>query len=191
MNTQRPKIDKGLDVSTFRSFYYLKEELVDFCKQEGLQASGGKIELTDRIAHYLGTGERLSRQVHQKTKPAVDIITEEFLIEDSFVCSEKHRAFFEQKIGKRFSFNVAFQKWLKENSGKTYSQAIDAYHRILDTRKKEKTVIDKQFEYNTYIRDFFKDNKGKTLREAIKCWNFKKSIQGHNKYEPSDLRALG
>lgn len=50
--------------------------------------------------------------------------------------------------------------------------------------------IDKQFEYNTYIRAFFEDNKGKSLEEAIICWKYKKSLQGHNRYEKSDLIAL-
>ena len=43
---------------------------------------------------------------------------------------EKHRAFFREAIGTGFSFNVAFQKWLKSNTGKTYREAIDAYGRI-------------------------------------------------------------
>ena len=56
--------------------------------------------------------------------------------------------------------------------------------------KQEKTVIGKQFVYNTYIRDFFADNKGASLEEAIKCWKYKKSLKGSNKYEKSDLKAL-
>ena len=28
------------------------------------------------------------------------------------------------------------------------------------------------------------------MSEAIKCWNYKKSIKGHNKYENSDLSKL-
>ena len=55
---------------------------------------------------------------------------------------------------------------------------------------KNKTTIDKQFEYNTYIRDFFEDNKNKSLEHAIKCWKYKKSLKGHNKYEREDLKAL-
>ena len=82
------------------------------------------------------------------------------------------------------------QKWLKENGGKTYSEAIEAYQKILKDEKKTKTIIDKQFEYNTYIRDFFAENKGKVLSEAIKCWNYKKSLPGSNTYEKSDLCAL-
>ena len=83
-----------------------------------------------------------------------------------------------------------FQKWLKNNSGKTYKDSIDAYYKILEDKKKNKTTIDKQFEYNTYIRNFFNDNKGKKLEDAIKCWKYKKSLKGHNKYEKSDLVAL-
>ena len=61
---------------------------------------------------------------------------------------------------------------------------------ILKDKKKNKTEIGKQFEYNTYIRDFFEDNKDKTLKDAIKCWNYKKNLKGHNKYEKEDLKAL-
>ncbi len=62
---------------------------------------------------------------------------------------------------------MAFQKWLKNNAGKSYREAITAYYQILKEKKKGKTTIDRQFEYNTYIRDFFADNKGKYLEDAI------------------------
>lgn len=187
---ERPCLDNDLAAKDFRSFYYLKEELVVFCRKNGLPTSGGKIELTERIAHFLDTGEVLS--VSRKRKSVINIgtITEETIIESNFVCSETHRAFFKEKIGKTFSFNVVFQKWLKNNSGKTYKEAIHAYYQILEDKKKGKTTIDKQFEYNTYIRDFFADNKDKSLEQAIKCWKYKKSMKGHNRYEESDLLVL-
>ena len=90
--------------------------------------------------------------------------------------------------GKSFSFKVPFQRWLKNNPDKTYGDAIEAYQQII--KEKKKVFIDKQFEYNTYIRDFFNDNKGKTLEAAIKCWKYKKSLPGHNRYEKEDLIAL-
>ena len=61
---------------------------------------------------------------------------------------------------------------------------------ILERKKSEKSAIGRQFEYNTYVRDFFADNKGRPLADAIKCWRYKKSLQGHNRYERSDLQAL-
>ena len=30
---ERPALDKQLDSKTFREFYYLKEEFVDFCRK--------------------------------------------------------------------------------------------------------------------------------------------------------------
>lgn len=190
MKNERPNLDKELDGKTFRSFYYLKDELTDFCRKNGLPATGGKIELMDRIACFLDTGNELPSSKKTKIRHEVGIINDNTKIEPDFVCTQKHRAFFEEKIGKNFSFHVAFQKWLKSNAGKTYGEAIAAYYQILDDKKKGKTTIDRQFEYNTYIRDFFEDNQGKSLEEAIKCWKYKKSLQGHNRYEKSDLIAL-
>jgi len=188
--SERPQLSKELDANTFLSFYYLEEELVDVCRENGLPSSGGKAELTDRIAVFLETGKILKASSKRKTASTVGIITEDTIIEPDIVCSEKHRAFFTEKIGKGFSFNVLFQKWLKSNAGKTYKDAVDAYYRILEEKKKGKATIDKQFEYNTYIRDFFEANPGRSLEEAIVCWKYKKSVQGHNRYERSDLAAL-
>ena len=124
---------------------------------------GRKLEITERIARFLDTGEVIAAKKVQKKS---------------------------QIIGNGFSFNVAFQKWLKSNTGKTYADAITAYYRILEEKKNSKAKIDKQFEYNTYIRDFFADNRGNSLDEDIKCWKYKKQLPGHNRYEKSDLDVL-
>ena len=186
----RPELNKDLDGKTFRDYYYLKEELVEFCRNNNLPTSGGKTELTERIAVFLDSGEVMKPASKGKRTTSVGELTEDTLIESNFVCSEKHREFFKEKIGKSFSFNVLFQKWLKTNAGKTYGDAIEAYYRILEEKKNGRTAIDKQFEYNTYIRDFFDDNKDKSLEDAIACWKYKKSLAGHNRYERSDLVAL-
>ena len=187
---ERPELNKKPDAATFSSFYYLKQELADFCKENGLPASGSKIELTDRIAYFLDTGKVQKPSTERKTAVNTGTLTENTVIEPNIVCSEKHRAFFSEKIGKSFSFNVPFQKWLKANAGKTYGDAIRAYDRILEEKKLTKTEIGGQFEYNTYIRDFFADNPGKNLHDAIICWNYKKGLPGHHRYEQSDLCAL-
>ncbi|MBQ2937364.1 MAG: SAP domain-containing protein [Clostridia bacterium] len=187
---ERPNLDISLDSNLFKEYYYLKEELIDFCKKYKLQTTGGKIELTERIANFLDTGERTYRSHTIRRTASIDEITLDTIIEENFICSEKHRGFYKEQIGNNFSFNVLFQKWLKSNSGKTYQDSITAYYQILEDKKKNKTTIDKQFEYNTYIRDFFNDNKNKSLEQAIKCWKYKKSLRGHNKYERDDLKIL-
>ena len=188
--SERPELTIELKSKEFLEYYYLKEELVYFCRENGLPASGGKTELTERIAYFLDTGKVLAAKTARTQKHKISTITRDSIIESDFVCSELHRAFFKREIGESFSFNVAFQKWLKSNAGKTYADAIAAYNEIKTAKKTEKTSIGSQFEYNAYVRDFFEDNNGASLEDAIKCWKYKKSIKGHNKYERSDLRAL-
>ena len=189
--SERPMLSNISDKETFQNYYYLKAELVEFCRQNGLPTQGSKAELSDRVAYFLDTGLVLNNaRAKRKVDVNVNEITENTVIEQNIVCSELHRAFFRQKIGNGFSFNVTFQKWLKANAGKTYGEAIQAYYSIVEEKKHCKNTIDKQFEYNTYVRDFFADNQGRTLGEAIVCWRYKKGLPGHNRYQRSDLVAL-
>ena len=52
----RPELSRTLSAEVFRQWYWLKEELVQFCRDNGLPVSGGKTELAERIASYLETG---------------------------------------------------------------------------------------------------------------------------------------
>lgn len=188
--SDRPTLDSNLDSKTFKEYYYLKKELVDFCKKYNLQTTGGELDLTERIIEFLDSGKRIYKANSSKSNKVINKITLNTQIEKNFVCSERHRVFYTEQIGKKFSFNVVFQKWLKNNSGKTYQDSIEAYYQISEDKKKSKTTIDRQFEYNTYIRDFFIENKDKNLEQAIKCWKFKKGQKGHNRYEKEDLKIL-
>ncbi len=186
----RPELKEINDSQVFCSYYYLLSELKDYCKANGLSSSGGKQEISRRIAHFIDTGEILPPAVRHAQTKRTEEITSDSIIEPDIKCSELHRKFFTENIGKQFTFNVAFQKWLKQNSGKTYSEAIAAYHTILEDARTKPTVISKQFEYNTYIRAFHADNPGMKLTDAITCWKYKKSQPGHNRYEYTDLAAL-
>lgn len=181
--SNRPKLHKNLDPEVFKQFYYLKEELIAFCKQEKLQSVGSKEELNQIIMHYLKTKEKLT--ISKRKRVDCDTLDLNTVIPSNMRFSESNREFFKQYLGENFRFSVPFQQWLKANAGKTFQDAIDAYPNL--TRNKE---IDRQFEYNTYIRDFFKDNCDKTLQDAITCWKYKKSIVGHNRYEKEDLSVL-
>ena len=195
----RPQLTKDLKSEDFKEYYFLKEELKDFCKKEGLKVSGSKNQLEERIIYYLDTGKSLdnSRSIKNKNNysksnsnkaTTSEEITLDSILGENFKCSEDKREFFEKEIGEGFKFKVKFQKWLKTNPDKTYQDAINAYYELQNS--KEKTKIDKQFQYNQYIRDFFFFFYDKTLNDVIKCWKYKKSIKWHNKYEKSDLDIL-
>ena len=199
MSSNKNKLTKDLTSAEFKEYYFLKEELKEFCKKEGLKSSGNKSELEKRIIYYLDTGKSLNESkikendndlhksnLNKNHNPQE--ITLDSILGENFKCSEDKREFLENEIGKGFKFKVKFQKWLKDHPDKTYQDAINAYYDIQNS--KDKSKIDKQFQYNQYIRDFFEDNESKTLNDAIKCWNYKKSQKGHNRYESSDLEIL-
>lgn len=185
----RPDLSITMNREALTQYYYLKTELIAFCRTHALQTTGNKQELINRIALFLETGQKSSVQ-RKRVKPAAKIIHLDELIGTNFVCTQAHRAFYQEHIGKQFHFFVAFQKWLKNNPDKTYRDSIQAYYQLLTEKKQRITVIEPQFEYNAYIRAFFQDNQDKTLSQAITCWNYKKSAEGSHQYEASDLIAL-
>lgn len=189
---ERPKLSKIISINDFKDFYWLKEELVDFCRRENLVTTGGKIEITRRIEEFLLSGKRIGSFKKQKAKSTFDwtkeVLSLNTIITDSYKNSVNVRAFFIENIGEHFKFNVRFMNWMKISCGKTLKDAIEQWILIDSDRKTNKSpkVIAPQFEYNTYIRDFLKDNH--TTREmAIKYWNVKKKLRGDNIYKRSDL----
>ena len=129
--TNRALLTTNLTPEEFKNYYFLKEELKDFCRSEGLKVSGSKQDLEKRIIHYLSTGEELEEKFTRKNSNELSSdITLDSKLGENFKCSEDKREFFEKEIGKGFKFKVKFQKWLKANPDKTYRDAIDAYYEI-------------------------------------------------------------
>lgn len=83
----RPVLDRNLDSKTFRDFYYLKEELVDFCRKNHLPVSGGKLEISDRVAYFLDTGKVMPAKALKRSMAKISDITEDTKIEANFVYS--------------------------------------------------------------------------------------------------------
>ena len=189
----RPKLDLKIHPEEFINFYWLKEELFTFCKHNNLPGSGNKNEITERIYKYLKPGKFIKPVMMNQAKSTIvnTPLCLDSKIPEGYKNDEKHRSFFKSQIGEHFKFNVPFMNWMKENYGNTYRDAISEWTRIVNEKKQgKKTEISSQFQYNQYTRDFFKANPDDRRKDAIKCWKYKKSLPGHNKYEKEDLVAL-
>ena len=186
----RPNLTKEISIKDYDEYYWLKEELQTFCRENGISASGSKMEISDRIKTYLQTGEikepirkrRVNKKIETKSELSLDTV-----ITEDHRCSQDVRSFFKTVIPK-FHFSTYIQNYFKSNIGKTYRDVVDAWYEE-EKRKKDpayKKVIAPQFEYNRFIRDFFADpkNQGKSREEAIKLWNKIKRLPGSNKYIP-------
>ncbi|MET1123500.1 SAP domain-containing protein, partial [Priestia megaterium] len=66
----RPSLTKSISLEDFQNYYWLKAELQTFCREHGLPASGSKIEITERISHYLTTGKTFKYSSGQKVSKA-------------------------------------------------------------------------------------------------------------------------
>lgn len=185
----RPELTRDLNVDDFRNFYYLKEELQTYCRKNGISASGSKIEITERIATFLETGKILKPMRKSSTstkKVELEELSLNTIITENHRCSQEVRAFLKSVIPK-FHFSTYIQNYFKENVGKTYRDAVDAWYEE-EVRKKDpsyKKQIGSQFEYNQFTRDYFADpkNKGKKRQDAIDAWNKIKVLPGSNKYK--------
>lgn len=191
----RPKLDALISLDDFNDFYWLKTELIHFCRQHGISPAGSKIDIAQKIRHFLITGQVPKNQA--KPTPAAssfdwrtERLTRETVITDNYTNGENVRQFFTQEIGPHFAFNVVFMKWMRENIGKTLGEAITAWNAIQE-RKKDPgytSEIAPQFEFNRYMRAFMQDNPGLSRNDAIHYWKLKRATRGTNEYERSDLK---
>ncbi|MBM7663578.1 hypothetical protein JOC25_000034 [Solibacillus kalamii] len=185
----RPELKRELDIQDFRSFYWLKEELQTFCRENGLSASGSKIDITDRIAEFLQTGE-IQKPLKKRKSPTNEAILTDLnldtVITENHRCSQTVRVFFKLEIPK-FHFSTYIQNYFRENVGKTYRDVVNAWYEEQERKKDPsyKKQIGSQFEYNQFIRDYFADpkNKGNHREDAIKAWYVIKKLPGSNKYK--------
>lgn len=194
----KPKLEKNISIKDFKNYYWLKTELIDFCKVLGIPRNGGKLELFNRIVSFLETGKTpVAEPIElKKTISTFDWNTEKLsistLITDNYKNTENVRAFFIKNIGAKFKFNVAFMNWMKENKGKTLGDAIDKWQEIniLKKDKNYKTEIAPQFEYNAYMRAFLQDNPNLSAKDAMKSWMIKRDKLGPKIYEKEDVMFL-
>lgn len=193
---KRPKLNNGISVKDFMEFYWLKNELVEFCRKEGLKASGSKLEITEQIKYYITTGSKNLTKPILKSKSKFDWKNTQLSIKteitDNYTNTENVRLFFESQIGKQFKFNVKFMNWMKLNYGKKLGEAIEEWKSI-EAEKKTRTQpkeIAPQFEYNKFMRDFLADNPNLERAIGIKLWKVKKSMRGDNIYDREDLKFV-
>jgi len=175
----RPSLTSATAVRDFTSFYWLKEELIAFCRANALPTNGSKIELAQRIEHFLQTGtvrqqaERRRRVRKRTVLQMQEPLSVSTIITEDYRSSQENRAFFTSIIGPRFHFTTRFMQFCKNNVGKTYQDAIDEWYS--EEREKRdptyQTTIAPQFEYNQHIRDYLRTYPDKTLKDAIDVWN--------------------
>jgi SAP domain-containing new25 len=171
-----------------QNYYWMKTDLIAFCKQHGLQTQGAKFDLMERIKTYLSTGHRIAYQAIKKPteKDSSKSITENTLVKN-YSNDAETRSFFVENIGKKFKFNAYLRQFTNPGNilpNMTYGDLIEGWISFEAEKNSNKNhAIPLQFEYNRFIKDFFAHEKDSTLEMAISAWKTLSSKKGQRTYE--------
>ena len=181
---ERPVLTQYTSVTDFNRFYWLKQELLVFCRHHQLPVGGSKAELAERIRYYLLTGSQVVVDKDQSRPVARDsdaLITLETPVVH-YRNDAKTRAFFVAQVGRQFRFNHYLRAFAQQiNDGRmTYGDLVIGYRHSLENKK---TTIDPQFEYNQFQRDFHKHHPSKSQSACLAAWQRVKKAPGGNTYQ--------
>lgn len=177
-----------ITVETLKNAYWLKLQLIDFCKKNGLSTAGSKKNLEQRIAVFLSSGSKIKLESNKQTGQRD---SHQPLMRDTLVVNYKNdaatRLFFIKHIGQHFRFDAYLRQFTNINNitkNLTYGDLIDGWLQEEAQRKNpnHQTRIGEQFEYNQFTRDYFSNEKGRSRSDAIKAWAIVKTLPGEKTY---------
>mgnify|MGYP001049374746 CR=1 FL=1 len=187
----RPKLDSNISLDDYLNYYWLKKDLVKFCKNIGINSNGWKLEIHERIVDYLSNHVIQKREETKPKQKSTEIheLSLDMVVTKSFKRNPQTTAFF-KSIDSRFHYSVRLNQYIRDNIGKiTYQDIIDEWHKEYELKKKgiKTTPALPQCEYNQFVKDYLEDNKDRTFKDAVAAWNFKKGMRGDNIYHREEL----
>jgi hypothetical protein len=176
---ERPPLSPSLDPAEFRRWYWLKQELADFAKQEGLSASGDKPTLANRIALFLGGADpqvagASTKAVRQTvSKRLSEPLTSETVLGPKQASSQQLRTFFEEAIGPRFAYDIHMRTFLASNETKTLGEAVAHWHATRNSAKPETLP---QLELVRFTKAWHRAHPTGTQLQCRAAWKLYKSL---------------
>ena len=187
---ERPDFNSIQDYEEFSKYYWYRDELIKICREHGLKAPSGKIELNKVIEAYFA-GERIlpeKRRIRKK-KPAIkDLTLETGLIDCGFTFGNRFREFFSKQTREdHFKFNVdmvATVKAVKEREDESFTlgDLLDVYYGKKIYAKYDKSAL----QWNKFVKDFCSDDATKVFGERLKVaatlWRIVRDSDMEKKY---------
>ena len=170
---ERPDFDSIQDYEEFSKYYWYRDELIKICREHGLKAPSGKIELNKVIEAYFAGERILPEKKHEKRKRSVvtDLTLDTGLIACGFTFGNQFRKFFSEQTGeKHFKFNVdmvATVKAVKEREDESFTlgDLLDVYYGKKIYARYDKSVL----QWNKFVKDFCADDATKEFGEPLKA----------------------
>ena len=189
-NKNRPDFNDIQSYEEFSKYYWYRDELIKICKDHGLKAPSGKIELNKVIEAYFAGEKILPEKRTAKKKRAVvtELTLDTGLIACGFTFGNKFREFFSEVTGEeRFKFNVdmvATAKAVKESGDESFTlgDLLDVYYGKKTYAKYDKSAL----QWNRFVKDFCADDAtkvfGDRLKTAAALWKIVRDSDMEKKY---------
>ena len=168
---ERPDFDSIRTFEEFSKYYWYRDELIKICKDHGLSAPSGKIDLYKVIESYFKGEKILPEKKKVRKKATREISLDAGILECGFTFGNKAREFFRQQTGEPdFKFNVdmvATVKAVKESGDESFTvgDLLDIYY-----GKKTYATYDKSaLQWNKFVHDFCEDEETSIYPERLKA----------------------
>jgi SAP domain-containing protein/uncharacterized protein DUF6434 len=189
---KRPPLTRHILLADFAGFYWYKEELARFCGKHGIQQTGQKLDLYNRIYHFLDTGfisKKIAATKKQVTAKSLPELTIKSVVDHHYRCNNITRQFFQSVIGPHFHFTAHLQAYLKANreKGLTYGDLVKEWAAEYERRKDKryKAPIHASWEYNQFTRDYLSDvqNQNRSISASAEAWKKIRLNNGPRTYQ--------
>ena len=164
----RPPLSPSIDPAIFLEHYWLKDELIAFCREQGLRSDGPKRLLSLRVAAFLDGSSPPPETPRRKTQFMPQNFSHDTVIGDGWRCSQKLRAFFQSELGAGFRFDRFMRDRIHNGSGQTLGQVMMEWR--ANIRNSVPSEIEPQFEFNRFVREYRSRAKGATHRDVVAAW---------------------
>jgi hypothetical protein len=167
---ERPALTSALPATEFQVWYWLKEELVAFCREAKLPYAGNKGDIEAVIIAHLERRNALpERAPRRATVKMPTVFKPDDVIGAGWTCNPALGAFLRAQLGNRFHFNKAMRDFIHDGEGRTLAEAVDCFKASVKPGQPKREIAP-SLEYNQHTRAFFAANPGATRQEALAAW---------------------
>ncbi|RZI45543.1 hypothetical protein EDM53_04970 [Rickettsiales endosymbiont of Peranema trichophorum] len=155
-----------------------------YCVNLHLSTKGTKVDLIDRIVHFIKIGEKTNLAQYpakslsnRHDKPALS--TEALMLKGSYKNDLKTRLFFKEIIGPHFHFTAFGIDWLKsrwaEANPPTYQEFANMWITEYELRKIYSKTPKKEWAYINFVKGYLSDHKHATRSDILNAWNIERT----------------
>lgn len=167
---KRPLFKEITSYQEFIKYYWYREELIQFCKELGIEHTGTKAELNYYIEEYFKGNIILPKKKNNRLKISINELTlNTKLLECGFCFNQRFRDFFIEQTGKKnFKFNttmVATAKKVRENQDDTFTlkDMLDVYYGKLEYARYDNSSC----QWNQFLKDFCADESNAVFSDKL------------------------